>query len=254
MNNYQSSSKLYFRAFLVFYFLLFFNGFFFGQDDKKAFAQKTFTCIKNNDTTNFIKLLLTPSATKKEILKRKNYGVLTPEKDKKLDSIIMYECNKNNKEQLITFKKIRQKATQLKFDWNNIILDSILFDVNEKKEFDIRGTYFFKKNNNEEYYKMFFVILITDSIFINNVFLPHKHSGPKNRIATAGLKQNYINNCIKDKTAMRKAYPSIYPSPENDCIKCECEKQYINETEFDDGVARIKNAKFHFNYIKPPKK
>jgi len=53
---------------------------------------------------------------------------------------------------------------------------------------------------------------------------------------------------------MRKAYPNIYPSTQNDCIKCQCEKQYFNGTEFDDGVARIKNAKFHFNFGKPQKK
>jgi len=170
MNNYQSSSKIYFRVLLLLSFLLSFSCHFFGQNKEKAFALKTFTCIKNNDTINFIKLLLTPSSTKKEILKRKNYGVLSPEKDKILDSIIQTECNQNIKEQLITFNKIRQKATQLKFDWNKIILDSIMFEEFEKKEIDLKGTYFFKKDNNEEYYKMFFVILITDSIFINNVF------------------------------------------------------------------------------------
>lgn len=211
------------------------------SSNKIDFIVSAFSSIIVNNEAIYIKHIYSKEALKYRGLRGR---LLSPEQEKKFNLIVDIGHGKYIEEQEERFKVIQSKIKEFNIEWKKIAIDSVTFkpDTNDTESASF-GTIYFRKNDNTEFYKTNFesILKFQGRYYLETIYVPHIYVGPKNRIYTNKIKQQYINTCISKheyNLSMVKGSP-VFKAMNTSCPRCDCEKQYVSETEQNDGVTRV---------------
>lgn len=175
-----------------------------------------FNCLKTSDIKKFNNLLVKESEYKKL---GKSQGI-AGNSDQKIYKDFIQTSNAE-------FEKVIANSKQIGVNWANAVLDSVVFKTNKQKTSSlINGKIYFRLKDNSAFYWMNIINLTfsENSLLFSKQYSPTEDIGPKNRLLTKDLKEEYITNLSK---LMNKG-------------RDWAEGQYYRETDMADGVTLVK--------------